>query len=179
MRQASDPVEPLAVANTNCEAGLVMGANPKRARGPKEPPSDGVPGGTDWMPRIVIAALVLGTAVLLWNAAKSPSRQSVPVNVLVPALSEDEQAGERIFNQHCSGCHGKNAAGTKSGSPLVHKIYEPSHHSDGSFFRAVRQGVTAHHWHYGHMPMLPAVSDPEIAAIVRYVRALQRANGIK
>lgn len=80
-----------------------------------------------------MAALVLGAAVLIWNAAKSPSRQSFPVNVLVPALSDEEQAGERTFDQHCSGCHGKNAAGTKWGPPLVHKIYEPSHHSDGSF----------------------------------------------
>jgi hypothetical protein len=29
------------------------------------------------------------------------------------------------------------------------------------------------------MPSLPAVTDAEIAAIIAYVRALQRANGIK
>ncbi len=180
MRRGSDPVELLALDTKLDEASIVMGLrNSKRARGPENAQSKGVPIRTDWVSRIVIAAFVLGAAVLIWNAAKSPSRQSVPVNVLVPALSEGEQAGERTFDQHCSECHGKNAAGTKSGPPLVHKIYEPSHHSDGSFFRAVRQGVTAHHWHYGHMPMLPAVSDPEVAAIVRYVRALQRANGIK
>ena len=180
MRRARDRVGLLAVVSTLDEASLVMASgNLKRARGPKNSQPDGLSGSTGWVPRIVIAALVLGAAVLIWNAAKAPIRRSVPVNVVVPALSEGEQAGERTFEQHCSGCHGKNAAGTKSGPPLVHKIYEPSHHSDGAFFRAVRQGVTAHHWHYGQMPILPAVSDPEVAAIVRYVRALQRANGIK
>lgn len=132
------------------------------------------------MPRLVSAAILLGAVVLIWNVARSPMRPPVPVSVIVPALSEEEKIGELAFEQHCLTCHGKNAAGTsKSGPPLVHKIYEPSHHSDGAFFRAVRQGVTAHHWHYGHMPMLPAVTDPEITAIVRYIRALQRANGIK
>ena len=149
---------------------------PRRARGPR---SQEHSSRTDWTQRIVIAAVALGAAVLIWNAARAPMRLSVPDSVVVPALSDDDLAGERAFEQHCMGCHGKNAAGTKSGPPLVHKIYEPSHHSDGAFFRAVRQGVTAHHWHYGHMPILPAVSDPEVAAIVRYVRALQRANGIK
>lgn len=117
--------------------------------------------------------------MLIWNVARSPMRVAVPVSVVVPTLTENEMGGERTFDQHCSACHGKNAAGTKSGPPLVHKIYEPSHHGDGAFFRAVRQGVTAHHWHFGHMPVVPTVSEQEIASIVRYVRVLQRANGIK
>ena len=118
--------------------------------------------------------------MLIWNAARSPMRLSVPISVVVPTLSVDELAGESAFERHCMACHGKDAAGTsKSGPPLVHKIYEPSHHGDGAYFRAVHQGVTVHHWHYGHMPILPTESEPEIAAIVRYVRALQRANGIK
>ena len=150
----------------------------RRAASPSRQPT--MPSQTDWTPRIVMAALALGAVVLIWKVARSPMRPTVPVSVIVPPLSLEEQAGEQAFERHCMTCHGKEAAGTsKTGPPLVHKIYEPSHHSDGAFFRAVRQGVTAHHWHYGHMPMLPSVSDPEIAAIVRYVRALQHANGIR
>lgn len=135
---------------------------------------------TNWTSRLVVSALVAGAFVLIWKVASSPMRPSVPVSVIVPPLSLEEEAGEQAFERHCMTCHGKDAAGTsKTGPPLVHKIYEPSHHGDAAFFLAVRRGVTAHHWHYGHMPMLPAVSDAEVAAIVRYVRALQRANGIK
>lgn len=160
---------------------VVKGSDKRKStRGPAKPPSDEDPRRADWTPRIAIAALLMGTVVLFWNVARSPMRPAVPVTVVVPALSEEEQAGEQVFEQHCMTCHGKHAAGTsKTGPPLVHKIYEPSHHGDGAFFRAVRQGVTAHHWHYGHMPVLATVSDPEIAAIVRYLRALQRANGIR
>lgn len=161
---------------------LVVKASDKgrRPRGPAKPRSKEVPRRADWTPRIVVAALMLGAVVLIWNVARSPMRAVVPVTVIVPALTEEEQTGEQAFERYCVSCHGKHAAGTnKSGPPLVHKIYESSHHGDGAFFLAVRRGVTAHHWHYGHMPMLPAVSDFEIAAIVRYVRALQRANGIR
>jgi len=50
------------------------------------------------------------------------------------------QDGATLFAKNCAGCHGQGAAGSDKGPPLVHKIYEPSHHGDGSFYRAVRQG---------------------------------------
>jgi mono/diheme cytochrome c family protein len=96
----------------------------------------------------------------------------------VPDLTEVERIGLGYFTVHCQACHGENGRGTRVGPPLAHKIYEPSHHADGAFVRAVRQGVVAHHWRFGNMPALPAVTDHEVNAIIRYVRALQRANGI-
>ena len=63
-----------------------------------------------------------------------------------------------------------NAAGGPAGPPLVHSIYRPA--------LAVRRGVRAHHWRFGDMPPQPAVREDEIGLIVRYVRELQRANGI-
>lgn len=106
------------------------------------------------------------------------SNDTVPVPVTRPTLSEAALAGEVLFNANCSLCHGANAAGTHQGPPLIHKIYEPGHHSDFSFRNAVRRGVRQHHWQFGDMPPVTTVSTDEVAQITCYIREMQRANGI-
>ena len=102
------------------------------------------------------------------------------VTVAVPAaLSEKAQTGKTIFDAKCAVCHGMNAAGqAEVAPPLVHKIYEPSHHGDESFQRAVALGVRGHHWPFGNMPPVAGLTRAEVAIVVSYVRALQRENGI-
>jgi len=89
------------------------------------------------------------------------------------------QPGETTFNAHCARCHGKQAAGTDVGPPLVHKIYEPNHHGDAAFQRATANGVQAHHWQFGNMPKIDAVTPADVDQIVKYVRWLQRQAGIQ
>ena len=68
--------------------------------------------------------------------------------------------------------------GTELGPPLVHIIYEPNHHSDEAFRRAVSLGAVAHHWNFGSMPAQPGVTPDEVETIIRYVRWLQGKAGI-
>lgn len=96
----------------------------------------------------------------------------------LPVPSE-HQAGRAAFDVHCAVCHGTAALGTEQGPPLVHVIYEPSHHADGAFYLAAAQGVRAHHWRFGDMPPVPDVTRDEVTAIIGYVRWLQRAAGIR
>lgn len=128
--------------------------------------------------KLVVAALViLGAAIVWFNSGHDA--QSVMVEVDVPELGAMEQEGAALFAAQCASCHGPNAAGKDGvGPPLVHVIYEPGHHSDMSFFLAARMGVRAHHWSFGNMPAQPQVSEEDVAKIVTYIRALQRANGI-
>ncbi len=86
--------------------------------------------------------------------------------------------GESLFNKNCALCHGQAGMGTNSGPPLVHKIYEPNHHADESFHRAVHDGVVAHHWRFGNMPPLHNLSHDTVDQIIQYVRWLQREAGI-
>jgi mono/diheme cytochrome c family protein len=86
--------------------------------------------------------------------------------------------GERLFGASCARCHGDRAGGTDAGPPLVHVIYEPSHHADAAFHRAVRFGVQPHHWSYGRMPPIEGVTDAQVDSIVTYVRWLQRRAGV-
>jgi mono/diheme cytochrome c family protein len=86
--------------------------------------------------------------------------------------------GGPLFDNNCAVCHGPEGSGTSSGPPLVHMIYEPGHHPDESFQRAVAEGVAQHHWEYGPMPAIPGLDRDEVAEITAYVRELQREAGI-
>jgi len=127
----------------------------------------------------VIAFFAVGIAVWLWQAfAPRTTGTGNTVAVTVPDLSPLAQRGKAAFDANCAACHGANAAGTNQGPPLVHNIYNPGHHADGAFFLAAKRGVRAHHWPYGDMPPQPQATEDQVAAIVRYVRELQQANGI-
>lgn len=125
----------------------------------------------------VIAALAGGLGILAYRSY-GPAPEAVTVNVTIPELSPLAMQGQQAFEANCAACHGKNASGTNQGPPLVHDIYNPGHHGDQAFLIAVKRGARAHHWPYGNMPAQPQVSQQEIAAIVKYVRELQVANGI-
>jgi mono/diheme cytochrome c family protein len=86
--------------------------------------------------------------------------------------------GEALFDDHCAACHGPQGTGTASGPPLVHEVYEPGHHPDESFQRAVAEGAVQHHWDHGPMPAVPGLERDEVADVIAYVRALQRDAGI-
>ena len=124
-----------------------------------------------WSIQWIVAAMTLA------GAAACDSSQPEPVvgNTTVPA---ELQAGEAKFNANCAVCHGRQGVGTQQGPPLVHKIYEPNHHGDPAFQRAAANGVQAHHWQFGNMPKIDAVTPGDVEEITKYIRWLQRQAGI-
>jgi mono/diheme cytochrome c family protein len=121
---------------------------------------------------LLAVGLIVGGSRLIRNQAKERSA------LVAPDLSAEAKMGEVAFEAYCVECHGKNAAGTDKGPPLVNQIYSPSHHGDFSFVRAVTLGVPQHHWLFGNMPPQAQVERREIDRIVVYLRELQKANGI-
>lgn len=139
------------------------------------------------IPAAIAALAAAGGAYFYFNASPaSDGAGSVPgegdpiVAVVLPdTLTPQAQVGQRAFDAVCAACHGENATGKMGfGPPLVHKIYEPSHHGDMSFHLAVQQGVRPHHWQFGPMPPQSGLTRADVDGIVTYVRELQRANGI-
>jgi mono/diheme cytochrome c family protein len=100
--------------------------------------------------------------------------------VIIPELTPIARQGELIFNKSCAACHGRNAAGTDKGPPLIHSLYRPGHHPDRAFASAAANGVTSHHWRFGNMPPVPGgISDAQMRWIVKYIREMQVANGVR
>ena len=141
--------------------------------------------------RVLTVALVAIVAAGFWwrsgegDLASSETTQARPngapmVQVALPDnFSDNAQIGIVAFEAKCAACHGANAAGQDGvAPPLVHKIYEPSHHGDAAFLLAAKNGVRAHHWRFGNMPPVEGLTDGDVKMIVAYVRELQRANGI-
>lgn len=111
------------------------------------------------------------------GADAAPAR--LPEEIVEPDLSELAGMGRTAFNAICATCHGAKAAGTENGPPLVHSLYRPGHHPDEAFLGAAQNGVTAHHWRFGDMPPVKGITNADLKAIIRYVREVQNANGVK
>ena len=101
------------------------------------------------------------------NERKSIMFDDAIVRIKIPeSFSNEAILGKKIFESNCIECHGKNAVGRKKiGPPLVHKIYEPSHHNDMTFYRAVEMGVRGHHWMFGDMAAVENVTRDEVKSI--------------
>ncbi|MEQ9638689.1 MAG: cytochrome c [Alphaproteobacteria bacterium] len=125
---------------------------------------------------VAAVVLVAGGGWIWWSQFRQPDET---VAVTMPTLNDAQASGQEAFAANCAVCHGPNAGGTDAGPPLIHRVYEPGHHGDMSFVMAVQRGVRQHHWKFGNMPAQPQVSEAEIADIIAYVRAVQRANGIR
>jgi mono/diheme cytochrome c family protein len=126
----------------------------------------------------LVSAVIGGVAVLLviggcWLSGDKPFDFSA-----LPPTPPVHAEGERIFNANCMSCHGAKGAGTQMGPTLINKIYEPSHHSDAAFLLAVQRGVVPHHWRFGPMPAVPAVSVEQARLVTSYIRWIQRQAGI-
>lgn len=130
------------------------------------------------IPLTVVALLIaVGYVSLTWVQRDRRAAERRPV--VIPELSEVARAGAEAFGLRCAGCHGLDAGGTATGPPLLDPIYRPAHHADVSFQLAVRRGVAAHHWSFGNMAPVPGLNVDELASIIRYVREIQRANGVE
>lgn len=131
---------------------------------------------------VLAAAVALG-GYIWWQQAEAPAPTqagAAMVTVTLPeTLSAQAQVGREAFAANCAVCHGENGAGREgAGPPLIHKIYEPSHHGDGAFMVAASNGVRQHHWSFGNMPPVQGITPAEVKTIIAYIRELQRANGI-
>ena len=127
---------------------------------------------------VLVGGLLLGTYSFWTNANDQKSAQKAYESAGPVGLSPVAEKGRIAFNQDCAICHGRDAKGGEGGPTLIHKIYEPSHHSDGSFRLAVQRGVQQHHWQFGNMPSQPQVSADDVENIIVFVREAQRAAGI-
>ena len=130
------------------------------------------------LPWVIAAVVVVAAAVAIAvTAGGGTDDNGGPSAVAAPPVDSKAERGRKPYEATCAVCHGRDLKGSSSGPPLLDRIYEPGHHPDESFRRAVKQGVQAHHWSFGDMPA-QKVSDDEIERIIAFVRAQQERAGI-
>ncbi|MBX3685446.1 MAG: cytochrome c [Rhodocyclaceae bacterium] len=118
---------------------------------------------------LLLATLLAGSAMAQGMQVPKPSAGLMP----------NPNIGKPLFDTHCASCHGADLEGSDKGPPMLHKVYQPSHHSDMAFQMAVKNGSRAHHWNFGDMKPVEGVTADEVAHITAYVRMQQRKAGIR
>ena len=124
-----------------------------------------------------VAVIPLATVVL--TGCDGPDSLNPNTAEIQASVIPGRTLGKSLFDAKCAVCHGQGGVGTMQGPPLVHKYYEPGHHADSTFHRAVNSGVRQHHWQFGDMPPIAGVSPTEVNHIIAYVRQEQRRHGIQ
>lgn len=123
---------------------------------------------------VLIAVLSAGCGGVGTTADEATAARGVPGAAGDSRLVAD---GRGLYGATCAACQGADLEGTDGGPPFLDPIYAPDHHPDGAFYAAAELGVQAHHWEFGPMPPQPVDTD-QLRAIIAYVRAVQRAEGI-
>ncbi len=121
----------------------------------------------------LVVVIVIGVVAFGDAPPEEPGAPAAPLDPGLVAL------GEPLYQANCATCHGTDLRGTSNGPSHLSVVYEPNHHGDIAFILAARNGVEAHHWPFGDMPPVPGLSDEDLAAIVAYVRHIQRAEGFE
>lgn len=130
------------------------------------------PGSLSFAALVAVLALVTACAGGA-DDPPAPPPAVTPAATAVPILD-----GGTLFRQTCAACHGVDLQGTAQGPPFIDRIYHPNHHSDAAFRLAVERGVIAHHWPFGNMPKIEGLSDAQVEAIIKYIRAQQQEAGL-
>ena len=129
--------------------------------------------------RINLHLLRSWTPLLILAFCQTVAAETMRIPVPSPGLMPNPSAGKALYAENCATCHGADLNGTDKGPPLLHRVYEPSHHADMAFQLAVKNGVRAHHWKFGDMKPVPGLTPDDVAHITAFVRVEQRKVGIE
>lgn len=90
------------------------------------------------------------------------------VLVMLPhsALAGDPVNGQKLYLNHCAGCHGPNGLSTMPNAPNLARS-ERLNQSDPAIVGKIRSGINA------MPPFLGILKDNEIYDVVSYVRTLR------
>ena len=117
---------------------------------------------------LLFALLLLST----FASGIQNSRAQQPVSPKRQVSADATEAGKKLFDSNCAGCHGLDARGGEH-APNIATNPELERMSDEQLFRIVHDGAAS-----GTMPAFGAIlSDDKIKAVGAYLRSLQGHSG--
>lgn len=87
--------------------------------------------------------------------------------------------GRSAFERECAACHGPMGAGTDNGPNLISARYGPAEMADDLIRSAVLNGVPQRTNAHPGMPALAHLDQRGTDSILRFLREVQRASGIR
>jgi putative heme-binding domain-containing protein len=119
--------------------------------------------------RFLLFALLL---VSTFASGIQNSRAQQQVSPKRRVAADATEAGKKLFDSNCAGCHGLDARGGEH-APNIATTPELQRMSDEQLFRIVHDGAAS-----GIMPAFGAIlSDDKIKAVGAYLRSLQGHSG--
>jgi cytochrome c oxidase cbb3-type subunit III len=113
----------------------------------------------------LLLAVVLSSSTLIFGVEQARPQQPASPK---PASADTSDAGKKLFDGNCAGCHGLDARGGEH-APNVATNPDVQRMSDEELFRVVHDGAAS-----GTMPAFGStLSDGKIKAVVAYLRSLQ------
>ncbi len=98
--------------------------------------------------RLIVVASLIGTLFLVSYVFTPPLRTVPPEELQKYAasqfLSEPAQAGQAVFTNGCSDCHGFDGRGTAEGPSLLDRAYAEDFRDVDLFHDAVEREIPAH-----------------------------------
>jgi cytochrome c oxidase cbb3-type subunit 3 len=117
---------------------------------------------------LLFALLLLST----FASGIQNSRAQQPVSPKRRVSADATEAGKKLFDSNCAGCHGLDARGGEH-APNIATNPELERMSDEQLFRTIHDGAAS-----GSMPAFGAIlSDDKIKAVGVYLRSLQGHSG--
>jgi mono/diheme cytochrome c family protein len=120
--------------------------------------------GTLCVAGLALVALAAGGAVNQKWLAKVPAAERAAVNPY-RGQAEAIAAGQRLFEDHCAACHGKDLLGRHGKPSLRTPVVQGA--TDGELFWLLKNGYQRH-----GMPSWSNLPAPERWQIVAYVKSL-------
>jgi mono/diheme cytochrome c family protein len=118
--------------------------------------------------------------------ATAAAAVAATLGIVVAACGANGSAGDvadldgaALSADNCASCHGADLRGSDEGPSQLSVVYEPSHHGDESYRKAIRFGAAPHHWNFGTMPPNDELDDAQIDAIIAFIRAEQERLGFE
>ncbi len=124
------------------------------------------------MRRLLAVSTLLLFAVTACSTGSTSNVDPIPDEDLI-------SIGSTLYKGNCASCHGDDLRGTDQGPSHLSEVYEPGHHGDEAFQRAVLLGSQQHHWGFGSMPSIEGLDREQVAAIVAFVRDRQETEGFE
>lgn len=127
-----------------------------------------------WLVLSACATVMMGPN---YSSADPPEAAAIASDTASAPTSTAESiaAGETLYQQFCSGCHGVHAEGghqgegnTKAPPSLIDSTWTHGS-SDGAIFRTIKAGIAPE---YAMVPWDGVISDEDIWKIIHYIKSL-------